>query len=133
MLFSPNGQDLLVISCGQEYRVKFYGLNGFEAIFIKEFTGCHAFSEITDIAISQNSKYLVTGGSDKIIKIWDYSARPNSLRSQGFIGHSYPITHLRFSLDRNFVISCANGPDGIFIWKFNGDKASVQAPWTLNN
>ena len=133
MLFSPNGQDLLVISSGQEYKVKFYGLNGFEAIFIKEFSKCHSFAEINDIAVSKNSKYLVTGGSDKIIKIWDYSARPNALRTQGFIGHSSSVSHLRFSLDKNFLISCANGPDGIYIWSFNGDKTALQAPWVLNN
>lgn len=133
MLFSPNGQDLLVISAGNEYKVKFYGLNGFEAIFIKEFSGCHNFAEVSEIAVSQNSKYLVTGGSDKIIKLWDYAARPVALKSQGFIGHSYPISHLAFSLDRLYLISCADGPDGIFIWQFNGDKTPVQAPWVLNN
>lgn len=133
MLFSPNGQDLLVISAGQEYKVKFYGLNGFEALFLKEFSGCHAYAEISDIAVSPNSKYLVTGASDKIVKVWDYAAKQNALRSQGFIGHSYPITHIRFSLDRNFVVTCANGPDGIFVWKFMGDKTSSPTPWALNN
>ena len=132
MLFAPNGQDLLVTSFGQDYRVKFYGLNGFEAIFIKEFAGCHPSADITDMAISQNSKYLVTGGSDKLIKLWEYSVRPNNLRSQGFIGHSYPIQHLRFSLDRNFLISCAAGPDGIFVWKFNGDTSNSSTPYGLN-
>ena len=133
MIFSPNGQDLLVISSGQEFKVKVYGLNGFEAIFIKEFAGCHAFAEVTEIVVSQNSRYLVTGGSDKIIKIWDYAARPAAMRSQGFVGHSYAISHLAFSLDRKFLVSCANGPDGIFIWEFNGDKTQLKAPWVLNN
>ena len=35
---------------------------GFEAILIKDFTNCHQSSDITDIAVSQNSKHLVTGG-----------------------------------------------------------------------
>lgn len=132
MFFAPNGQDLLVISYGQDYRVKFYGLNGFEAVFIKEFSGCHPSAEISDLTVSQNSKYLVTGGSDKLIKLWEYGTRPNTLRSQGFIGHSYPITHMSFSLDRSYLISCANGPDGIFIWKFNGDVNNSSTPYGLN-
>lgn len=132
MLFAPNGQDLLVISYNQDYKVKFYGLNGFEAVFIKEFSGCHPSAEITDLAVSQNSKYLVTGGSDKLIKLWEYGTRPNTLRSQGFIGHSYPITHLSFSLDRTYLISCAHGPDGIYIWKFNGDINNSSTPYGLN-
>jgi WD40 repeat protein len=132
MIFAPNGQDLLVVSYGQDYKVKFYGLNGFEAIFIKEFSGCHPSAEISDFAVSQNSKYLVTGGSDKLIKLWEYGARQNSLRSQGFIGHSYQIQHLRFSLDRNYLISCAAGPDGIFVWKFNGDTSNSATPYGLN-
>ena len=133
LLFSPNGQDLLVISSGQEFKVKFYGINGFEAVFIKELAGCHAFAEVSEIEVARNCKYLVTGGSDKIIKIWDYAARSNAMRSQGFIGHSYAITHMAFSLDSRYLVSCANGPDGIFVWEFNGDKSPLKEPWAINN
>lgn len=69
ILFSPNGQDILAVNSAQEYRVRYYGLNGFEAIPIKELQGLHKNSDILSIAVSGNSKYLVTGGSDRILKV----------------------------------------------------------------
>ncbi|CAG9336068.1 unnamed protein product [Blepharisma stoltei] len=128
IVFSPNGQDIIAINSAQEFRVRYYGLNGFEAIPIKELQGLHPNSEILSFSISNNSKYLVTGGTDRILKIWDYSSKPNSISGQAFIGHSFNISNIGWSIDRNYLISSSQGPDGIFIWKFFGDKTPLELP-----
>lgn len=75
--------------------------------------------------ISSNSGYLLTGGQDNMVKIWDYEAQKTvSYYFQSFIGHTYPITALIFNPRNNSQIISVSERDGIFIWEFNGDIES---------
>ena len=120
--FAPNGQDLLALTKTAEWKLRYYGLDGFKAEVIKEITGMHPNSAIGALALTMNSKYVVTGGNDRIIKVWDYTMKPcASPQHQAFIGHSGSVSNLIFSTDNHYLISTAEGSDGLFIWSFQGD------------
>jgi WD40 repeat protein len=120
--FAPNGQDLLALTKSAEWRLRYYGLDGFKAEVIKEIAGMHPNSVMQALALTMNSKYVVTGGNDRIIKVWDYAMKPTaSPQHQAFIGHSGSVSNLIFSTDNRYLISTAEGSDGLFIWAFQGD------------
>lgn len=127
MEFAPNGQDLLVLTQGSDCRVKFYGLNGFECIFLKELSGLHPNALIESLNISQNNKYFITGGSDRILKIWDYTMKTGT-QGQAFIGHSQSITNLAFSRNTSHIFSSSRGLEGLFVWQFLGDTSNDLRP-----
>jgi WD40 repeat protein len=67
-------------------------------------------ASINGLDLTLDGKYFVTGGSDKVIKVYDYEE--GSVVGIG-IGHSSEITALRVADKR--VVSVGN--DGsIFIW-----------------
>jgi WD40 repeat protein len=51
-----------------------------------------------DHDVSLNTGYLLTGGEDNMVKIWDYEAQKTvPYYFQSFIGHTYPITSIIFN------------------------------------
>ena len=72
---------------------------------------------------------MLTGGSDNLIKIWDYEAQKTvPFFYQAFIGHTFPISDVMFNpCDNNTVISTAD-KDGIYIWQFHGDTQTNYLP-----
>jgi WD40 repeat protein len=123
MEFSPNGQDLIVQTQGSDSRLKFYRLNGLECTLVKELGGLHPNAVMDAFSISQNNKYLVTGGSDRILKVWDYTMRTGQA-GQAFIGHSQSIANLCFSRNSSHIFSSSKGLEGLFVWRFLGDTSS---------
>ena len=65
---------------------------------------------------SHNGKFLVTGGTAGVVRLWDYDSA--QLLSSG-TGHSGTIMSLKFSPDDRQVVSV--GDDGnVFIWNIFG-------------
>jgi WD40 repeat protein len=124
--FSPNCQDIIALTKSNEYKVRYYGLNGFEGILIKELPGLHPNSTIESFDIAPNSKYLITAGTDRMLKIWDYSMRANDIHGQAFIGHAASIKNVIFSTDNQYIFTSSEGNEGMFVWKFNGDVTPLQ-------
>ncbi len=85
---------------------------------------------INSIDLSSNGGFLLTGGEDNLIKVWDYDAveKPISHYFQAFIGHTYPITDLMFNPNDNRQIISTAGADGIYIWQFAGDTETSFFP-----
>lgn len=72
--------------------------------------------------ISNNSGYMLTGGEDNMIKVWDYEANKTiPYFFQSFIGHTYPVKCLMFNPLDNGVVFSAGEKDGIYVWSFYGD------------
>ena len=69
--FSNNNQDLLVVT--KDCKIRFYSLNKFEGIFLREIQNCHR-GAVSALDISANSGYMITGGQDNLINLWDYDA-----------------------------------------------------------
>ena len=60
------------------------------------------------LAVSLNGKHVVSGGNDRIVKVWDGKqlAKPSTARGrkasadvQAFVGHSDHVTRVAFSAD----------------------------------
>ena len=97
--FANNNRDLLVVT--KDCKVRFYSLLKYEGIFLREISNCHRGS-ISDIDVSLNTGYLLTGGEDNMVKIWDYEAQKTvPYYFQSFIGHTYPITSIIFNPKNN--------------------------------
>jgi WD40 repeat protein len=120
--FANNNRDIVVVT--KDCKVRFYSLLKYEGIFLREVTNCHR-GAITDMSISANSGYMLTGGEDNMLKIWDYEAQKTvPYYFQAFIGHTYPVNALMFNPRNNHQIISVGQFDGIFIWDFNGDTES---------
>ena len=70
--FANNNRDLLIVT--KDCKVRFYSLIKYEGIFLREIANIHRGS-INGIDVSSNSGYLLTGGQDSMVKIWDYEAQ----------------------------------------------------------
>ena len=69
--FANNNRE---IACATtDCKVRFYSLAKYEGIFLREINFVHR-GNLTSLSISQNSGYMITGGEDNMIKVWDYEA-----------------------------------------------------------
>ena len=117
--FANNNRDLLVVT--KDCKIRFYSLMKYEGIYLREISNCHR-GGINGIDVSLNTGYLVTGGEDNMVRIWDYEAQKTvPYYFQSFIGHTYPITKMIFNPKNNGQIISIGKRDGIFVWDFNGD------------
>lgn len=99
----------LVLSAGQEKRISFWDLRIESPVHV--ITKAHG-EEATCIAVAHNLEIFATGGSDRLVKLWDYNS--GELLMDG-VGHSGDIRGLAFSPDDRQLISV--GEDGcVFIW-----------------
>ena len=87
------------------------------------------------LAVSLNGKHVVSGGNDRIVKVWDGKqlAKPSTARGrkasadvQAFVGHSDHVTRVAFSADGTSLLTVGGG-DAIFVWEFCGDVAVDEA------
>lgn len=118
--FTKNGSNEIVLVT-DDLKIMFYKLDCFAASWIREIATVHRGS-INSVDLSQNGAFMMTGGQDNLLKVWDYSANKSvPYFYQAFIGHTYPIQKVIFSpIDNETIISIA-GQDGIYIWEFHGD------------
>ena len=97
--FANQNHDLLVVT--KDCRVRFYSLLRYEGIFMREVANCHR-GMLTCLDVSSNSGYMLTGGEDTLLKIWDYEAQETrSYNFQSFIGHTYALTAVMFNPKNN--------------------------------
>ena len=54
-------------------KLKFFSLAKYEGLPLREISSVHRGS-LTAMSISLNSGYLLTGGEDHMLKVWDYEA-----------------------------------------------------------
>lgn len=74
------------------------------------------------MAVSRNGRALVTGGNDRMVKVWPtacLSSAFDASEAQSYVGHSDHVTKLRFSPDGTHLVSVGGG-DAVCIWAFKG-------------
>lgn len=100
--------------------VHFYSLSLYEGAFIKELTNIH-MDKITQFLCTKNYKYLISGGQEGMIKIWDTKMLyKNYVSYQQFIGHPNSIKSL-VCLDQKSLLVTTSENSGIFFWNYLGD------------
>jgi WD40 repeat protein len=101
---------------------------------LAEHTGAHR-TVAEALHVSNNGKYVVSGGNDRIVKVWDGKqlTKPSTARGrkasadvQAFVGHSDHVTRVAFSADGTSLLTVGGG-DAIFVWEFCGDVAADEA------
>lgn len=69
--------------------------------------------EVNCLSITREGEHLVTGGEDKVVKLWDYDTGKQHFQG---VGHTSPITNVMVAPDQLTVVS--TGSEGaIFIWR----------------
>lgn len=69
--FANNNRDIVLATT--DCKIKTYSLAKYEGILLREINTVHRGS-ILSLSISNNSGYMITGGEDCMIKVWDYEA-----------------------------------------------------------
>jgi len=99
-----------ILTTGSDRKITYW--DSYECSAIRELEGSKS-GEINTLCISPNGETFVSGGADKILKVWNYDQ--GSVVSIG-LGHSGNITKSRFSPDGTHIVSVGD-EGGIFIWK----------------
>eukprot|EP01062_Namystynia_karyoxenos_P031383 TRINITY_DN2327_c0_g1_i2.p1 TRINITY_DN2327_c0_g1~~TRINITY_DN2327_c0_g1_i2.p1 ORF type:complete len:638 (+),score=243.83 TRINITY_DN2327_c0_g1_i2:91-2004(+) len=101
-----------ILTTGSDKKITYFDACEYSAI--RELEGSKV-GEINTLDISPDGRWYVTGGADKILKVWSYDA--GAVLQIG-LGHSGNIQKARFSPDGRFVVSVGD-EGGIFIWQIN--------------
>ncbi|GBM29807.1 Cilia- and flagella-associated protein 52 [Araneus ventricosus] len=100
-----------ILSCGTDRKVTYYEVLDGTPVRSLE---ASLSGSINALDITDDCKMFVTGGADKLIKVWKYI---EGIVTHVGEGHSDEITSLRISPNRKYIISV--GKDGCIIrWKF---------------
>ncbi len=71
--------------------------------FDRSTTGHH--DEVLCLAISPNGKYMVSGGKDRMVRVWDIH---NQKQIQSFVGHRDSITCVKFDRENDQFYTASN-------------------------
>ena len=58
----------------KDSRVRVYSLSSLEGAFVRELQSAHK-GAVTCTDLSINGGFMLTGGEDNLIKVWDYDAQ----------------------------------------------------------
>ncbi|XP_072259665.1 cilia- and flagella-associated protein 52 [Pyxicephalus adspersus] len=104
-------EEFQIITSGTDRKIVYWEV--FDGSPIRGVEGSMSGS-INGMDISDNGSHFVTGGNDKLIKVWDYN--DGEVTYVG-IGHSGNINQLKISPLSKYIISVSN--DGaILCWKY---------------
>jgi WD40 repeat protein len=119
--FSPNGQMILGRSLKNEGSFVFLWSAGTGQL-LHTLTGQY---EILDAAFSPDSSLVVTGCSDRRVRIWDAATGQELLVLQG---HSHPVDTVVFSPDGTKVLTGSGGDSTARLWDASSG-ALLQTLW----
>ena len=88
---------------------------------------------LSNIALSNNFKYMASVGADNLLKIWDYDfslVGPGS--NQVFLSHISKVNCVLFSPDNTKILT-AGGFEGIYEWNFLGDLTKQEKNIDFND
>lgn len=74
-------------------------------------------------------KYIVTGSSDQMVKVWLYN---EGVPTHVGVGHAGVVTNVKVSPDGRFVVS-TSADGGIFLWRFPHAADCTPSPISSNS
>lgn len=123
LVYHPDESQLL--TCGSDRKVTYWDC--FDGQAIRMLDGSET-GELNAIAITEQGEHFVSGGEDKMVKLWDYDE--GLIYYQG-VGHSGGITRIAIAPNQQFFVSTGS-EGGIFVWKMPpsvyGAKADKDMP-----
>jgi len=112
LCYHPDESQLL--TTGSDRKITYWDTYDGQAIRVLE--GSEE-GEITTLSISQSGSHYVSGGEDRLVKLWDYE---EGICKYVGVGHSGPISCAAIAPDQSFVVTV--GQDAaIFIWEIPED------------
>lgn len=72
--FSKDGREIILVT--DDLRIKFYSLATFAGDCYKELSAVHR-EGVNCSDLSLNGGFMLTGGQDTLLKVWDYDAQKN--------------------------------------------------------
>mmetsp|Transcript_1070 Transcript_1070/g.3018 ORF Transcript_1070/g.3018 Transcript_1070/m.3018 type:complete len:620 (-) Transcript_1070:134-1993(-) len=107
IVYHPDESQLLTV--GSDRKVAYWDTFDGQAIRVLEGS---MEGELSTIAISKSGSHYVTGGEERLLKLWDYD---KGVCEHVGVGHSGSITCSAISPDQTFIVS--GGSEGaILIW-----------------
>ena len=107
VIYHPDESQLL--TCGSDRKVTYWDC--FDGQAIRMLDGSDS-GELNALAITREGEHFVTGGEDKLIKLWDYDEGLSHYVGQG---HSGVISNIALAPDQKTIVSV--GSEGaIFVW-----------------
>lgn len=104
-----------ILSVGQEKRLNYWGIESMDAVHVQTIDPANPDTTTDEgrvVVVSSDGKYVLTGGSGGILRLWDYAS---SMLLSEAAGHSGGITSISLSPDDKQAVSV--GEDGsIFYW-----------------
>lgn len=70
--FTKNNREMIVVT--KDQRIRIYSLASFEGVYLRELQTVHK-GAVTCTDLSKNGGYMLTGGQDNLLKMWDYEAQ----------------------------------------------------------
>lgn len=105
-----NREEFQVLTTGSARNISYWDVEGSECIRMIE--GAQE-GDINTLAITKTGNHMISGGDDKVLKIWNYDE--GKLNFTG-LGHSSGINRCIISPSQLKILSV--GKDGsIFVWK----------------
>jgi len=107
VLYHPDESQ--VLTTGSDRKITYWDC--FDGQAIRMLDGSST-GEINALAILNEGEHYVSGGEDKVVKIWDYD---EGIQYYKGIGHSGAISKIAISPNQQFIVTA--GTEGaIFIW-----------------
>jgi len=107
IVYHPDESQLL--TTGSDRKVAYWDTFDGQAIRVLE---ASEEGELTTLSISQSGSHYVSGGEERLLKLWDYD---RGVAEYIGVGHSGTITSCAIAPDQSFVVS--TGAEGaILIW-----------------
>eukprot|EP00743_Colponemidia_sp_Colp-15_P000630 GILK01000703.1.p1 GENE.GILK01000703.1~~GILK01000703.1.p1 ORF type:complete len:651 (-),score=98.22 GILK01000703.1:131-1999(-) len=112
VLYHPDESQLL--TTGSDRKITYW--DTFDGQAIRMLDGSEG-GEINTLDITRDGDHFVSGGEDRLVKLWNYDEGICHLVG---VGHSGVVTQVRISPDQRMIVS-AGAEGAIFVWKMPHD------------
>lgn len=107
-MFHPDESQIL--TTGSDRKITYWGT--FDGQIIRMLDGSET-GEINALSITSSGNYFVSGGEDKVVKIWGYDDGQSYFHGEG---HAGTINRIMIAPDQKTIVSV--GSEGaIIVWK----------------